>query len=135
MNAFIAAMDRGAEERVGVVVEAIGTGGIKFMLDLGGGSGAFSRAFARAIPELKAEILDFSDVIALTEENIRKAGLMDRVTARIGDVVHDPLGENCDLILASQVLTRFPAKRTANCFSGPTTPSRLKGEWWSRISS
>jgi (2Fe-2S) ferredoxin/predicted O-methyltransferase YrrM len=116
VNAFIAAMDRGAKERVGVVVEAIGTGGIKRMLDLGGGSGAFSLAFARAIPELKAEILDFSDVIPLTEENIRKAGLVDRVTARIGDVLHDPLGENYDLILASQVTHAFSAEENRELF-------------------
>jgi (2Fe-2S) ferredoxin len=47
---FIAAMDRNARERADAVVKATGIDGIKRMLDLGGGSGAYSIAFARAVP-------------------------------------------------------------------------------------
>jgi len=46
---FIAAMDRNARERADAVVRAVGTNGIGRMLDLGGGSGAYSIAFARAL--------------------------------------------------------------------------------------
>jgi (2Fe-2S) ferredoxin/predicted O-methyltransferase YrrM len=105
--AFIAAMDRNAKERAGAVVTAVGTGGIKRMLDLGGGSGAYSIAFARAIPGLESEILDLGDVVPLTQENIRKAGLADRITTRVGDMLRDPLGENYDLILISAICHMF----------------------------
>ncbi len=107
VTAFIAAMDRNAKERADAVVKAIGTSGIKRMLDLGGGSGAYSIAFARAIPALKSEILDTADVVPLAQQNVRKAGLADRVTTRVGDMLRDPLGQNYDLILASAICHMF----------------------------
>jgi predicted O-methyltransferase YrrM len=109
--AFIAAMDRNAKERAGAVLKALakatGTGGIKRMLDLGGGSGAYSIAFARAIPGLESEILDLGEVVPLTQEHIRKAGLADRITTRVGDMLRDPLGKNYDLILISAICHMF----------------------------
>ncbi|MGA2484196.1 MAG: methyltransferase [Candidatus Acidiferrales bacterium] len=114
--AFIAAMDRNAKERAGAVVKAIGTSGIKRMLDLGGGSGAYSIAFARAIPGLKAEILDLGDVVPLAQENIREARLADRITTRVGDMLRDPLGENYDLILASAICHMFSPQENRGLF-------------------
>jgi len=107
VTAFIAAMDRNAKERAGSVVKAVAPSGIKRMLDLGGGSGAYSIAFARAVPELKSEILDLGDVVPLTKEYIRQAGLADRISTRVGDMLHDPLGENYDLILVSAICHMF----------------------------
>jgi len=107
VRAFIAAMDRNAKERSGAVVKAIGTNGIKRMLDLGGGSGEYSIALVRAIPGLKSEILDQGDVVPLAQENIRKAGLVDRITTRVGDMLRDPLGEGHDLILLSAICHMF----------------------------
>ncbi|MGB9443639.1 MAG: methyltransferase dimerization domain-containing protein, partial [Candidatus Acidiferrum sp.] len=63
---FIAAMDRNAKERAHAVVKAVGTEGIRRMLDLGGGSGAYSIAFARAIPDLKTEVMDLAEVVPIT---------------------------------------------------------------------
>ena len=107
VTAFIAAMDRNAKERSAAVVQAIGTSAIQRMLDLGGGSGAYSIAFARAIPELKSEILDLGDVVPLAQENIRRVGLADRIATRVGNMLHDPLGENYDLILVSAICHMF----------------------------
>ncbi len=107
VTAFIAAMDRNARDRAGAVVKAIGAGGIRRVLDLGGGSGAYSIALARALPGLKAEIMDLGDVVPLTQEYIRKAGLADRITTRVGDMLHDPLGENYDLVLISAICHMF----------------------------
>ena len=116
VKAFIAAMDRNAKERADAVVKAVGTSGIKRMLDLGGGSGAYSIAFARAIPGLKAEILDLGDVVPLAQENIRKAGLSDRITTRVGDMLRDPMGENHDLILASAICHMFSPEENHELF-------------------
>ena len=104
---FIAAMDRNAKERAGAVVKAIGGRGIKRTLDLGGGSGAYSIALARAIPGLTSEILDTGDVVPLAQDYIRKAGLADRITTRVGDMLSDPLGKNYDLILVSAICHMF----------------------------
>jgi (2Fe-2S) ferredoxin/predicted O-methyltransferase YrrM len=113
---FIRAMDRNARERAGIVVRATGINGSVRMLDLGGGSGAYSIAFARALPGLKSEILDRGDVISLTQEYIRKAGLADRITTRAGDMLCDPLGENYDLILASQICHMFSPEENRSLF-------------------
>ncbi len=104
---FIAAMDRNARERAGAVVKAVNAGAIKRMLDLGGGSGAYSIAFAKAIPGLQSEILDLAEVSPLAQEYIKTAGLDDRIRARAGDMLHDPLGENYDLILVSAICHMF----------------------------
>jgi len=107
VTAFIAAMDRNAKERAAAVVKAAAPSGIKRMLDLGGGSGAYSIAFARAVPDLRSEILDLGDVIPLAQEYIRQAGLAGRISARVGDMLRDPLGENYDLILISAICHMF----------------------------
>jgi len=116
VKAFIAAMDRNARERAGAVVKAVAANGVKRMLDLGGGSGAYSIAFARAVPELKSEILDLGEVVELAQGNVRKAGLADRITTRVGDMTRDPLGKNYDLILASQICHMFSEDENRSLF-------------------
>jgi len=113
---FIAAMDRNARERAGVVVKAVGPIQARRMLDLGGGSGAYSIAFARAFPELKLQLLDLADVVPLAEENIRKAGLADRIKTGVGDMLHDPLGQNYDLVLTSAICHMFSPEENRELF-------------------
>ncbi len=113
---FIAAMDHNAKERAGAVVKAVATDGIKRMLDLGGGSGAYSIAFARALPGLKTEILDLADVVPLTQQYIREAGLSDRITTRVGDMLRDPLGENYDLITILAICHMFSSDENRQLF-------------------
>lgn len=109
VTSFIAAMDRNSRERAGAIVKAIGNDGIRRMLDLGGGSGAYSIAFARAFPNLKSEIVDLAEVVPLTQGYIRHAGLADRITTRVGDMLRDPLGDGYDLILVSAICHMFSA--------------------------
>jgi (2Fe-2S) ferredoxin/predicted O-methyltransferase YrrM len=116
VTAFIAAMDRNAKERAATVVKAIGNSRTRHMLDLGGGSGAYSIALARAIPGLKSEILDQGEVVPLAQEYIRKAGLTDRITTRVGDMLRDPLGENYDLILVSAICHMFSPEENRKLF-------------------
>ncbi|MDR3747319.1 MAG: methyltransferase, partial [Acidobacteriota bacterium] len=73
-------------------------------LDLGGGSGAYSIAFAKAAPELHAEVVDLADVLPLTQEHIRKAGLADRISTREGDMMTVPLENGAyDVVLLSAI--------------------------------
>jgi (2Fe-2S) ferredoxin/SAM-dependent methyltransferase len=100
---FIAAMHRGAVQRAPLVVQAVGSEGVRRMLDVGGGSGAYSIAFARASATLRAEILDLPTVLPIAEGHIREAGLADRVTTRPGDLRVDDLGSGYDLVLLSSI--------------------------------
>jgi predicted O-methyltransferase YrrM len=102
-TAFIAAMHRNATERAALVVEAVGAGAVRRMLDLGGGSGAYSIAFARANPELRAEILDLDAVVPIARGHIERAGLAERVTARAGDLGAASYGQGFDLVFISAI--------------------------------
>lgn len=100
---FIAAMHRGASERAPHVVRAVGTDGVRRMLDVGGGSGAYAIAFVEASPDLAAEVLDLPPVLPITGEHVRAAGLEGRVTTRTGDLRTDAFGDGYDLVLLSAI--------------------------------
>ena len=102
-HAFIAAMHRNASERAVAVVRAIDPSHVRRMLDVGGGSGAYSIAFAKANPELQAYLLDLPTVAALARGYIERAGVADRVHVRTGDMRTDHLGEGYDLVFASAI--------------------------------
>lgn len=125
---FIAAMDHNAKERAAAVVKAAGVNGIKRMLDLGGGSGAYSIAFARAVPGLRSEILDLADVVPLTQQYIRQAGLSDRITTRVGDMLLDPLGENYDLITILAICHMFSPEENRQLFKRAYAALAPKGQ-------
>lgn len=102
-EAFIALMDYNARARAPLVVEAVGLEGVRRVLDLGGGSGAYAIAFARANPCLEAEVLDLPPVIRIAEQHIRRAGLADRVKTRAGDLGQPSYGKGYDLIFVSAI--------------------------------
>ncbi len=102
-RAFIAAMHARARENAEHTVRLSGIRNAKRMLDVGGGSGAYAIAFAKACPTLHADILDLGAVVPLAEEYIREAGLQDRVRVRPGDMRTANLGKGYDLVLLSAV--------------------------------
>jgi (2Fe-2S) ferredoxin/SAM-dependent methyltransferase len=102
-EAFIAAMQRNAAERAPQVVRAVGAEAVRRMLDVGGGSGAYSIAFAQANPELHSEILDLATVLPIAQRHIRAAGVGERVSVRVGDLRADALGEGYDLVFVSAI--------------------------------
>ena len=116
VTTFIAAMDRNARERAQAVVTAVGAESIRRILDLGGGSAAYSIAFAQANSVLTAEVLDLAEVIPLTQEYVRGSGLADRIHTRAGDMLCDPLGDGFDLILLSAICHMFSAEENRALF-------------------
>ena len=105
---FIAAMDHNARGRARAMAQAVDVDGAKRMLDLGGGSGAYSIAFAKAHPGLECEIVDLGEVLPITQEYIHKAGLDDRIVTRTGDMLTAPLDAGkYDLVLLSAICHMF----------------------------
>jgi len=100
---FIAAMHKNASMRAPMIVRAIGAEGVSKVLDIGGGSGAYSIAFAQANPKLCAEIFDLATVVPIAAKHVADAGLSDRVSVRVGDLRRDALGSGYDLILLSAI--------------------------------
>ncbi len=111
VNSFIAAMDHTARGRARAVAQAVELNGEKRMLDLGGGSGAYSIAFVKAASALHSEIVDMSEVLPITQEHIRHAGLTDRISTRAGDMLSVPLQPaSYDLVLLSAICHMFSAE-------------------------
>jgi (2Fe-2S) ferredoxin/SAM-dependent methyltransferase len=102
-SAFIAAMHHNAALHAPQAAAAADLAGVRRMLDVGGGSGAYSIAFAQAQPGLRAEILDLPPVIEIARRHIAEAGLSGRVTARAGDLHEDCFGSGYDLVWISAI--------------------------------
>ncbi len=102
-ESFIAAMHHYAQSRAPHVVQAVGVQGLHKMLDVGGGSGAYSIAFAQANPSIQIELLDLPDVLPIAQRHIDHANLSNRIKPRPGDLRTDPLGKQFDLILISAI--------------------------------
>jgi len=113
---FIAAMQRNAKDRASLVVKALGTAGVRRILDLGGGSGAYSIAFAKASPDVHCEILDVPEVVPLAAEYVSKAGVRAQVDLRAGDMLSDDLGSGYDIIMLNAICHMFTEEQNRNLF-------------------
>ncbi|MBD3297154.1 MAG: methyltransferase domain-containing protein [candidate division Zixibacteria bacterium] len=102
-TAFIAAMHRSASARAPLLVHAIDLNGVRRVLDVGGGSGAYAIAFAQANNDLRAEVFDLPTVVPITQRHIDEADVADRVTTRTGDLRTDDFGDGYDLVLLSAI--------------------------------
>lgn len=76
----------------------------KRILDLGGGSGAYSISAAKAHPHIEAIVFDLPPVAEVAREYIVDHDVADQVSAVGGDFTADPLPEGCDVaIMASNL--------------------------------
>jgi len=125
---FIAGMQRHAKDRAPLVVKALGAApamatstsnsnsNVRRILDLGGGSGAYSIAFAKASPDAQCEILDLPEVVPLTAEYVRQAGVSAQVTLRAGDMLQDDFGSGYDLIMLNAICHMFSEEQNREIF-------------------
>src|SRR5262249_8756035 len=83
------------------------------LLDVGGGSGAFSIELCRRHPGLRATIVDFPSVASTAEEMIAKAGLRDRIRFVGGDALTTEWPGAQDVVLMSYLLSAVAAVRVS----------------------
>jgi (2Fe-2S) ferredoxin/protein-L-isoaspartate O-methyltransferase len=128
-TAFISAMHRNALERAPLVVQAVGAKGITRMLDVGGGSGAYSIAFAQANDHVSAEILDVPAVVPMAQSYIEQADMSSRIKTRIGDLRTDPFGKDYDLVFVSAICHMLSSRENEDlvkkCYSALASNGRL----------
>ena len=74
------------------------------ILDVGGGSGAFSFAMIRNNPEIHATIFDLQNIIPLTLKYIEASWLSGQVDTVVGDYLADSLGIGYDLVFMSAII-------------------------------
>jgi predicted O-methyltransferase YrrM len=104
LYAFINAMHDRAKKQAPEQLAGLDLSGIRSMLDVGGGSGAYSMEFITRNPEIKATIFDLPHVVPITREFIQKEGYTDKIRTFTGDYTVDELPEGFDLVFLSAVL-------------------------------
>ncbi|NLX03926.1 MAG: SAM-dependent methyltransferase [Phycisphaerae bacterium] len=87
-----------------LVTSAVNLSGRRKLLDVGGGPGTYSIMFCRRYPDLRAEVFDLPETVAIAREIITKEGMADRVTTKPGDWNTDEFGEGADVVLMSNIL-------------------------------
>ena len=75
----------------------------KQLLDIGGGSGAYSLAFCAANPRLNSTILDFPQTIETARTYARQSGLADRIAHLAGNAITTDWPKGHDVVLMSYV--------------------------------
>jgi SAM-dependent methyltransferase len=77
------------------------------ILDLGGGSGAYSIVAAQTHPHLEAVVFDLPPVAEVAREFIERAGVGDRVRAVAGDFTRDPFPSGADVVIMASNLPQY----------------------------
>ena len=78
--------------------------GVRTLLDVGGGSGAFLKAVLQKYPKLRARLLDLPEVIPSARRSFERAGFDGRVTLTPGSFRDGALPEGADAISLVRVL-------------------------------
>ena len=101
---FINAMHDRAKKQAPQQLANIDLSGIQSILDVGGGSGAYSMEFVSRKPDLEATIFDLSSVLPITKIFLDKEGFSDRIKTHAGDYTKDDLPEGFDLVFLSAII-------------------------------
>ncbi|MFO7967455.1 MAG: methyltransferase [Archaeoglobaceae archaeon] len=104
LKGFISAMHERAQNVAPNIVGMLDLSGVNTVLDVGGGSGAFSMAFVSSKHDIKATVFDLPDVIPLTKEYVQGEGLSDRIDVMPGDYNVDDFGSGYDLVFLSAII-------------------------------
>ncbi|HIH95766.1 TPA: SAM-dependent methyltransferase [Methanosarcina acetivorans] len=88
------------QEAVSTVMESVDLGKVRKLLDMGGGHGLYSIAFAKMNEQLEAFVFDLPPVTIKTKQYIEKYGASN-VDVIPGDFFKDELGTGYDMIFSS----------------------------------
>jgi ubiquinone/menaquinone biosynthesis C-methylase UbiE len=100
---FSAAQHSGSLGPARLMAKRMSLAGRNRLLDVGGGSGAYTLAFCAANPELKATILDFPQTVKTAKKYTLDAGLTDRVAHLAGNAMTTEWPAGHDVVLMSYV--------------------------------
>jgi predicted O-methyltransferase YrrM len=115
-RAFIGAMNASAVGQVDRIVALVAPGPARKLLDVGGASGTYTLAFLRAVPEMRATLLDRPAVVEMARERLGAAGMLDRVALVPGDFYLDPLPPGHDLAFVSAIIHQNSPQQNVELF-------------------
>jgi 3-hydroxy-5-methyl-1-naphthoate 3-O-methyltransferase len=80
------------------------------LLDVGGGSGAFSIVLTREHSNLKASVFDLPNTCSVADQYIHEADASEKVSCLEGDFFKDELPKGYDVFLLSQIMHSWSVK-------------------------
>lgn len=101
---FIAAMHYRAVKEAKILAMMLNLNSAKKMLDIGGGSGAFSMGMIECNLALQSVILDLPNVIPLTKKYVEAFPHKENISYTEGNYLTDSFGSGYDLILLSAIV-------------------------------
>jgi len=118
---FITAMHDRAKKQAPQQLASIDLSGINSILDVGGGSGAFSMEFVSRKPGIEVTVFDLPNVVPITKVFLEKEGFSDKVKTYAGDYATDELPGGFDMVFLSAIIHSNSLKVNADlikkCFS------------------
>jgi 2-hydroxy-4-(methylsulfanyl)butanoate S-methyltransferase len=100
-KSFSSAQHTGSLGPARLMAKRVDLGGRKRLLDVGGGSGAYTLAFCAANPQLSATILDFPQTIDTARRYAQEAGIASRIAHLAGNGITTDWPTGHDVILMS----------------------------------
>ncbi|SMC99798.1 class I SAM-dependent methyltransferase [Sporomusa malonica] len=94
-----------ASEFVQTTVQSVNLDQKEHLLDLGGGHGFYSIAFAQRYPNLTVTLFDVPAIAALASASIHDYGLSSRMHTLSGNFLEEDIGSGYDVILCSLILS------------------------------
>jgi len=104
LYSFISAMHDRAKKQAPQQLASLDLAGIHSILDIGGGSGAYSMEFINIKPELEAAVFDLPNVVPITQQFIDQEGYSDSIKTYTGDYTTDVLPAGFDLVFLSAII-------------------------------
>jgi hypothetical protein len=100
---FSSAQHSGSLGPARLMAKRVNLNGRTRLLDVGGGSGAYSLAFCAANPRLSATILDFPQTVDTAKRYAREAGFTERIAHVAGNAITTDWPSGHDVVLMSYV--------------------------------
>ncbi len=107
-KSFILGMHNLAAMKAGDVTGTIGLKGVRRLLDLGGGPGTYSMAFAKK--KIEVTLLDLPETLKISRRLARESGLEKTMRFMPGDFTKDQWGSGYDMIFISQIFHAYTAE-------------------------
>ncbi|NJD22360.1 MAG: acetylserotonin O-methyltransferase [Melioribacter sp.] len=103
-EAFIAAMHYRGVKEAKIISMMFELSEVKRMLDIGGGSAAFSMEFIKQNPNMHAVVFDLPHIIPITKKYVDNEKLNNKIEFMEGNYLMDNFGNGYDLILLSAIV-------------------------------
>ncbi len=131
---FISAMHDRAKKQAPGQLANIDLSGIKSVLDVGGGSGAYSMAFLTKKPEMEATVFDLPNVVPITQKFLAREGFSNKIKTCEGDYTIDELPKGFDLVFLSAIIHSNPLEVNQllikKCFAALNSNGKIVIQDW-----